>query len=97
MKNKDNVNRLSNFTLVRFNRKTGRIDKTLTGIGFAMLQLWGLQNTTKTKDSILFETNTGLLITYFTGSASGMPKVDYGMDNENVEKYCPGLVEAMSR
>ena len=60
---------------VRFNKKTGKIDTTLTGLGNAMLQLWALQNTTKTKASIVFDLEERKPVMECVGTADGFPEV----------------------
>lgn len=80
--------------LVRFSRKSGKIDTTLEGFGTGMLRLWALQNTPKTKDTIIFEKDTGKVCWYYEGTASGFPKID----DENlgfIDDYCSGLLEAV--
>ena len=37
---------LHNYGLIRFSKKTGKIDTTMTAIGRGMIQMWALQNTT---------------------------------------------------
>lgn len=79
--------------LVRFARKSGKIDTTLEGLGTGMLRLWALQNTTKTKDTIIFEKDTGRVLYYYEGT-SGFPKID----EENlgyIDDYCPGMLKAI--
>ena len=78
--------------LVRFSRKSGKIDTTLNALGNALLQLWALQNTTKTKDTIIFDED-GLVLMYVEGR-EGFPKVTKG-GNEHIDKYCKGLLEAV--
>ena len=82
--------------LVRFNRKSGRIDTTMEALGFATLKLWGIQNTTGGKDTIVFDAETGKIAAYYEGTAAGeMPIIDEP-DDENIEKYCSGLLEALN-
>jgi hypothetical protein len=87
---------LKTYCLVRFARRSGKIDMSMEGIGNAMLRLWALQNTTKTKDTIIFEKDTGNICWYFEGTGD-FPKV---MDSEkedlgNIEDYCEGLLAAV--
>ena len=82
---------MEKFMLVEFTRKTGKITKTLEGYGQALLKLYALQNLTKTRDAILFNKETGEVITYFEGNGS-FPKVIDG-NGENIEDYCEGLLE----
>ena len=59
---------MKTFYLVRFNRKTGKIDTTMTAYGKALLNYWALQNTTKTKDTIVFDED-GYVTAYYEGTA----------------------------
>ena len=84
---------LKTYCLVRFNRRSGKIDISLEGIGSGMLRLWALQNTTKTKDTIIFEKDTGKVTWYYTGTGD-FPKIE----EENlgyIDDYCPGMLEAV--
>lgn len=65
---------LNNYVLFRYSKKTGKIDTTLTGLGRAMLDLWALQNTTKTKNTIVINSDTGA-VTYLVEGSEGFPKV----------------------
>lgn len=72
------------FVAFRFSKKTGKVDTTLTSAGAAMLKLWGLQNTTKSKNTIVVNRGTGEVVALYEG-ADGMPKVsgkDLGMCTE---------------
>lgn len=97
MKNKEMIDRLSKCAAIRCSKKTGRIDTTLTGTGYAMLNLWGLQNTTKSKETFVFAVDTGLLIAHYIGSSDGMPEVEWGEDRENIEEYADGILEALAQ
>ena len=81
--------------LVRFSKKTGKIDTTMEcESGFAMLKLWGLTKTTKSKDSIVFD-NEGKVIAYYEGTGD-FPKISEP-ENETVDMYCEGLLEAITK
>lgn len=85
---------LKTYCLVRFARKSGKIDTTLEGLGSGMLRLWALQNTTKTKDTIIFEKDTGIVCWYYEGTASGFPDItDEGLGH--IDDYCPGMLKVM--
>ena len=75
------MNEIKRYGLVRYSRKTGRVDTALTGIGCGMLQLWGLQQTTKTKETVIFELETGLIRSRYTGTADGFPKVERAIES----------------
>ena len=78
--------------LVRFTRRTGKIDTSMEGLGTGMLRLWALQNTTKTKDTIIFEKDTGNVCWYYEGTGD-FPKI-YEDDLGHIDDYCPGMHEA---
>ena len=61
--------------LFRYGKKTGRIDTTMTGIGTALMKMWALENTTKTKGCMIFNRETGQLVFATYGTSSGFPKV----------------------
>ena len=84
---------LKTYCLVRFARKSGKIDMTLEGLGSGMLRLWALQNTAKTKDTIIFEKDTGNVCWYYEGT-SGFPKID-DTDLGHIDDYCPGMLVAV--
>ena len=84
---------IEEFILVRFNRKSGKIDRTLEEIGCEQLKRWVLDNTPKTKDSIIFSKDTGKVVMYVEGSEK-TPNVT----TENlgyIDRYCEGLFEAV--
>ena len=82
------------YVLVRFNRNSGKIDTTLEGIGKGMLKMWGLHNTTKTKDTIIFNKETGEVITYYEGSSTGV-KVTKDFE-KHIDSYCKGLLQVVN-
>ena len=75
------MNELKKYGLVRFSTKTGKVDTALTGLGCGVLQLWGLQNTTRTKTTVIFELETGLIRSRYTGTADGFPKVERAIED----------------
>jgi hypothetical protein len=86
---------MEKFVCIRFSRKTGKIDKTLEGLGCGMLELWALENTTaKSKDTIVFSKVTGDVVMYCVGTG-GFPQIemrDRGAELGNINDYCPGLL-----
>lgn len=87
------MNELRKYYLVRFSRKTGKIDTSLEALGSAQLKWWGLTNTTKTKDTIVFDKETGEIAAYYEGTGD-FPKIYE--DGGNIEDYCEGLLEAIN-
>lgn len=82
---------------VRFNRKSGKIDKTLEGLGNALLRLWALQNTTaKSKDTIIFDED-GRVLAYYEGTGDFPNVTDYIRTHEyvHIDNFCEGLLEAV--
>ena len=73
--------------LMRFSKKTGVADKVMTALGTGMLQMWALQNTTKTKLCLIFERDTGKLVSATVGTPDGFPKVKRKIGNETCEDY----------
>lgn len=73
---KTEVEGLKQFGLIRATKRTGKVDTALTAMGKALLQLWGLQNTTKSKMTMVFELDTGQIVARYTGTADGFPKVE---------------------
>jgi len=87
---------IKKYGLVRYSKKTGRVDKAMTALGCGLLQLWGLQNTTKTKETIVFELDTGLIRARYSGTADGFPKVERGIEDAMMyvgENICEALAE----
>lgn len=66
---------LHNFGLVRFSKKTGVIDKTVTGLGSGLIQMWALQNTTKTKASVIVDIDERKVFAEYIGTADGFPEI----------------------
>lgn len=84
---------MKNYFLVRFNKKSGKIDTTMSAMGCAMLKLWGLQHTTKTKDTIVFDED-GMIVCYYEGTGD-FPKVCDDLNGKHVDGLCNGLLEAV--
>lgn len=87
---------LKGYGLVRASKKTGRVDTAMTAVGFGVLQLWGLQNTPKSKISIVFELDTGIIRSRYTGDESGFPNVEHGIEarGEKIDEEIRRLLEA---
>ena len=90
---------LKRFFCVRFSRKSGKIDKTLSGLVCGMLQMWALQNTTaKTKDSIVFDED-GWVKVYYEGTGDFPNITKYGENTTegkvHIDTFCEGLLDAL--
>jgi len=66
---------LHNYGLIRFSKKTGKIDTTMTALGKGMIQLWALQNTTKTKACVIVDIGERRTIAEYIGTEDGFPEV----------------------
>lgn len=69
------MNDLHNYGLVRFSKKTGKIDTTMTAIGRGMIQMWALQNTTKSKACVIVDIDERAVFAEYIGTADGFPEV----------------------
>lgn len=79
---------------VMFNRKSGKIVTTLEhAFSSAMLTMYGLQNTTKTRDFVVFDSN-GKIAKYLEGG--DFPKVCKDMEGKHIDTLCKGLLEAVT-
>lgn len=78
------MSEIKRYGLVRASKKTGAVDTVMEGLGCAMMQLWALQNTTKTKRTVIFEFDTGVISSIYEGDASGFPKVKLHLENEGI-------------
>ena len=86
--------------LVRFTRKSGKIDTTMSGLGNALMRMWAMQNTTKSKDTIIFDED-GLIKFYFEGTGD-FPKItEYGEGKaegiHHIDEFCEGLLAACKK
>ena len=82
--------------LIRANKRTGKIDKALTAHGCPMLQIWAIHNTTSTKDSYVFNLETGDVVMVCTGvKGSNFPEVQKN-PTLNIEDICPGILLEMN-
>lgn len=65
---------MTQYNLYRASKKTGKVDIALEGGSLAMLELWALQNTTKTKQTIIMDSEDNVVYCCI-GDESGFPKV----------------------
>lgn len=69
------MSELHNYGLIRFSKKTGKIDTTMTAMGRGVIQLWALQNTTKTKATVIVDIDERKVFSEYIGTADGFPEV----------------------
>lgn len=79
---------------IMFNKKSGKIVTTLEhAFSSAMLTMYGLQHTTKTRDFVVFDGN-GIIVKYLEGGDFPTPCKD--MEGVHIDKLCEGLLEAVA-
>ena len=62
------------YGLARFSKKTGAVDKVMTALGKGLIQLWALQNTTKTKACVIVDIDERRVDSEYVGTADGFPE-----------------------
>lgn len=89
----------SNFqvhVLLRYSKKTGKIDTAMTGLGSALMRLWALQNTTSSKECVVINRSTGDVVFHVVGRKDNFPQVvegelttceDLGIPFEELQTY----------
>ena len=63
------------YGLIRFSKKTGEIDTTMTALGRGVIQLWALQNTTRTKATVIVDIDERKVFSEYIGTEDGFPEV----------------------
>ena len=87
---------MDKFYGVLFNRKSGKIVKTLEGVSSAMLKLFALQgNVSSTRDYVVFNGATGEIVFYCEGKKNDSPTICKDMEGKNIDDLCAGLREAL--
>lgn len=74
---------------VLFNRKTGKVIKTIEGVSKALLEMYALQNgVSATRDYLVFNSETGEITFYCEGRKNDFPKICKDMEGIHIEKIC---------
>ena len=89
---------LKRYYVCRFNRKSGKIDTTMSGLGKGLIQVWALENTCKKSDDTVIFDEDGIIHSYYEGTGD-FPKVtkhdqfleEMGFDH--IDKLCEGLLD----
>ena len=66
---------LHKYGLIRFNKRTGKIDTTMTALGRGMIQLWALQNTMESKATVIVDIDERKVFAEYIGTEDGFPEV----------------------
>ena len=69
--------------LFRSDKKSGAIDTTMVALGSATLNAWALMNTTKSKNTYVFERESGKLV-YSAEGTPDFPRISYDKDCEGM-------------
>lgn len=84
------------YGLVRYSKKTGKVDTAITGLGKGLLQIWALQNTTSTKQTTIFELDTGIISSEYIGTKDGFPKCERNLEHK-IEKVDEPIRAALAK
>ena len=80
------------YFLVRFSKRTGKIDTSMDAYGKGLISMWALQNTTSSKCTFVFDQN-GWIVGAYEGTKDGFPKVTrYHEGEEHINEHCEGLL-----
>ena len=66
---------MHHYGLIRFSKKAGKMDTTMTALGRGVIQLWAWQNTTKTKVTVIVDIDMQETFAEYVGTADGFPEV----------------------
>ena len=84
---------LKKCALVKFGRRSGKVDVILEGTGFAMLHMWAFQNITKTKDVAIWCKETDEVLFYMEGNEHGFKEEGF-LPGMMIGDLCPDLASA---
>lgn len=88
---------MDKFYGVLFNRKSGKVVKTLEGVSSAMLKLFALQsNVSSTRDYVVFNGTTGEIVFYCEGKKNDSPTICRDMEGKNINELAEGLLDALN-
>lgn len=80
--------------LVKFSRKSGKVDMMLEATGFAMLHFWAFNHITKTKDVVIWCKETDEVLFYMEGTQDGRFKEDGFLPGMMIGDLCQALASA---
>lgn len=83
---------------ILFNRKSGKIIKSIEGVSSAFLKLFALQgNVSATRDYVVFNSRTGEIVFYCEGKGTkDMPNICRDVEGKHINELCEGLLEAIN-
>ena len=81
---------------VLFNRKSGKIIKTIEGFSSAMLKMYALNGgVSASRDYLVFNMETGIVSFYCEGRKDDFPNICKDMEGKHIDDFCAGLREAI--
>ncbi|MCF0231740.1 MAG: hypothetical protein HUJ63_05635 [Enterococcus sp.] len=86
-----------NYCAIKFFKKSGKIKQVLDSGMCSTLNLYALQNCTKTTDWIIFDKDTGEVLHYVEGTDSyprSVPAEE--LRYAHIEDFCAGLLDAIN-
>ena len=89
------MNNIGEYCLIKFHKRTGKIDTTLEAEGYDQLIKWAMKATPQTKESIIFNKATGKIVCYISGTPNGGELITIDYDT-NIEELCPGILSAVN-
>lgn len=82
---------------VLFNRKSGKIVKTLVDEhGSAFLKMFAMGNVSATRDYVVFNANDGEIVGYYEGKKNDLPNICRDMEGKNINDICKGLLDGLN-
>lgn len=83
---------------VLFNRKSGKIVKTLVDEhGSAFLKMFAMGNVSPSRDYVVFNATSGEITDYFEGKKNDLPNICKDMRGKNINQICNGLLDALNK
>lgn len=82
---------------ILFNRKSGKIVRTIEAFSEAMLKMYALNNTSPSRDFLIFDGSTGIVSFYCEGKKGDFPNICDDMIGKHVDDFCKGLYDAIKR
>lgn len=81
------------YLLLQYNKKTGKVFKEMDAYGNALMRMWALNNTPKSRNTVIINCETGDCEWLFEGKENDMPTVkqnvgicdDFGIDRKMLE------------
>lgn len=92
------MNKFTKHYGVLFNRKSGKVVKTLVDeYGSALLKMFAMNNVSPSRDFVVFNAYSGEIVAYFEGKKNDLPNICKDMRGMNIEDICKGLLEELNK